>query len=212
MKPAVKLLLTPIPDKLDIAMWAIADPNLAFLLLVAGALGIYWELHAPGGFVPGILGVFLLVMGVLGLWRDEPTWYGSVLILLAILLLGAELKFGSHGASGVSGGVLLAVGAIALFQGPHRIHPALAIAVSIALCIIAIFLGYLGLRVRKSARLTGLSTLIGERGISRTEIHSQGTVFVRGELWQAKSQQSIPAGAPILVERVQDFTLYVKEA
>ena len=193
-------------------MYAIADPNVAFLLLIAGALGIYWELHAPGGFLPGILGVFLLVTGILGLWQDAPTWYGSILILLAILLLGAELKFGSHGASGVTGGLLLAVGAIALFQGPRRIHPALAIAVSTALCVIAVFLGYLGLRVRRSARLTGLQTLVGEKGVSRTEIHSQGTVFVRGELWQAKSQQTIAAGAPVLVERVQDFTLYVKEA
>ncbi len=193
-------------------MYAIADPNVAFLLLIAGALGIYWELHAPGGFLPGILGAFLFMAGTLGLWRDTPTWYGSILILLAILLLGAELKFGSHGASGVTGGVLLSVGAIALFQGPRRIHPALAIAVSIALCLIAVFLGYLGLRVRRSARLTGLQTLVGEKGVSRTEINSQGTVFVRGELWQAKSQQSIPAGAPILVERVHNFTLYVKEA
>lgn len=193
-------------------MYAIADPDVAFLLLIAGALGIYWELHAPGGFLPGILGVFLLVTGILGLWQDTPTWYGSILILLAILLLGAELKFGSHGASGVSGAVLLSVGAIALFQGTRRIHPALAVAVSIALCLIAVFLGYLGLRVRRSARLTGLQTLVGEKGISRTEINSQGTVSVRGELWQAKSQQSIPAGAPVLIERVQDFTLYVKEA
>lgn len=193
-------------------MYAIADPNVAFLLLIAGALGIYWELHAPGGFLPGILGVFLLITGIFGLWQDAPTWYGSILILLAILLLGAELKFGSHGASGVTGALLLAVGAIALFQGPHRIHPALAIAVSIALCVIAVFLGYLGLRVGRSGRLTGLQTLVGEKGVSRTEINSQGTVFVRGELWQAKSQQSIPAGSPVLVEGVQDFILYVKEA
>ncbi len=193
-------------------MYAIADPNLAFLLLVAGALGIYWELHAPGGFLPGILGVFLLMAGVLGLWHDAPTWYGSLLILTAMLLLGVELKFGSHGASGVSGAILLSVGAIALFHGPHRINPALAIAVSIALCIIAVFLGYLGLRIRRSARLTGIQTLVGEKGVSRTEINSQGTVFVRGEYWQAKSEQSIPAGAPVFVERVQDFTLYVKEA
>ncbi|MBV8867084.1 MAG: hypothetical protein JO210_16930 [Acidobacteriaceae bacterium] len=193
-------------------MYAISDPNIAFLLLVAGALGIYWELHAPGGFLPGILGVFLFATGLLGLWQDAPTWYGSILILMAILLLAAELKFGSHGVSGVAGAVLLSIGAIALFQGPRKISPALAIAVSVGLCIIAVFLGYLGLRVRRSASLTGIQRLVGEKGISRTAINSQGTVFIRGEYWQARSQQMIPAGAPVLVERVQDLILYVKEA
>ncbi len=193
-------------------MYAIADPDLAFLLLLAGVLGIYWELHAPGGFLPGILGLLLLAAGALGLWQDGPTWYGALLIITAILLLGLELKLGSHGVSGVLGAVLLSIGAMALFHGPHKIHPVLAIAASIALCIIAVFLGYLGLRVRTSARLNGLETLVGERGVSRTEINSQGTVFVRGEYWRARSEQNIPAGTKVLVEHVQDFTLYVKEA
>ncbi len=190
----------------------LADPNLAFLLLVAGAFGIFWELHAPGGIFPGLIGAFLLFAGSFGLWQDTPTWYGAILIVLAFLLLAVELKFSAHGASGVLGAVLLSIGAIALLPGPHRIRPAIAFAVSIAFCIIAMSLGYLGLRARRSALLTGLETLVGEWGVSRTEIDTQGTVFIRGEYWQAKSDVPIPPGKRVSVESVHGLTLYVKEA
>jgi membrane-bound serine protease (ClpP class) len=191
---------------------ALTDPNVAFLLLVAGAIGVYWEFHAPGAILPGLIGTLLLCLGAFGLWRDTPTWYGSLLIILAILLLGIELKLGGHGVSGLAGAVLLWIGAIALLQGSQRIDPMLAFGTSAALCIISVFLGYLGLRARRNTRLTGLERLVGERGVARTEINPQGTVFVRGEYWQARSQQAIAAGAGISVERVQDLVLYVKEA
>src|SRR6185437_8814590 len=110
---------------------ALADPNLAFLLLILGALGVYWELHAPGLLAPGVVGVVLMCLGAYGLFQDSPTWYGLALLTLAIVLLGIELKFYTHMISGAAGTVLLALGAILLVQGPKRIAPALAIAVSI---------------------------------------------------------------------------------
>jgi len=190
----------------------LADPNLAFLLLITGALGLYWELHTPGAIFPGVIGAVLLCAGAFSLFEDTPTWYGSVMILAAFVFLAAELKVGGHGVSGALGSGLLALGAIALLPGPHRISPALAITVSLALCLIAVFLGYLGLRARKNSLLTGIDTLVGKIGVSRTEINFRGTVFVDGEYWQAISESSIPAGARILIERVQGLTLYVKEA
>jgi len=190
----------------------LADSNFAFIILIAGVLALYWELHAPGLIVPGVVGAFLLCLGVFGLWENAPTWYGSVLILMAFVLLALELKVGGHGVSGASGAVLLLVGALLLVPGAHRINPALAAAVSIALCSIAIFLGYLALRARRSALLTGVDRLVGQVGVARTEISSQGTVLVRGEYWQARSNVPIPPGSRVSIERVQDMTLYVKEA
>ncbi len=102
---------------------AVADPNIAFILLVLGALGIYWEMHAPGMIVPGVLGVFLFCAGAYGLYQDSPTWYGLTLLVLAVLLLGIELKYYTHMVSGIAGTILLAFGAIALLQGPRRITP-----------------------------------------------------------------------------------------
>jgi membrane-bound serine protease (ClpP class) len=191
---------------------ALADPNLAFLVLMAGVLALYWELHAPGSIAPGIMGIFLLSAGAFGLWENAPTWYGSLLVLLALALLAVEVKLGGHGISGTSGAVLLLIGALVLVRGPHRINPALAVAVSIALCSITIFLGFLALRVRRSRLLTGVQCLVGEVGVARTEISSQGTVLVRGEYWHAKSNVPIATGTRVSVERVEGMTLYVKEA
>lgn len=190
----------------------LVDPNLSFLILIAGILGLYWELYAPGSIFPGVIGLFLLCAGVFGLWENAPTWYGSLLILLGFVLLAAELKLGGHGISGASGAVLLLIGAVAVVRGPRRINPAVATAVSLALCAIAIFLGYLALRVRRSKLLTGVERLVGQVGEARTEISPRGTVLVRGEYWQARSNVPIPTGARVSVERVQDMTLDVKEA
>jgi membrane-bound serine protease (ClpP class) len=190
----------------------LADPNFAFLILIGGILALYWELHAPGFIFPGVIGLFLLCAGVFGLWENAPTWYGSLLILMAFVLLAVELKVGGHGVSGVSGAVLLLIGALVVIRGPRRINPALATAVSVALCSIAIFLGYLALQARRSTLLTGVERLVGQIGVARTEISSQGTVLVRGEYWQARSNVPIPTGSRVSIERVQDMTLYVKEA
>jgi membrane-bound serine protease (ClpP class) len=191
---------------------ALADPNLAFLLVVLGLLGVYWELHAPGMMLPGIIGVLLVCVGAYGLYQDHPTWYGLIFLVLAVFLLGIELKFYTHMISGTAGAILLAFGAILLIQGPNGIAPAFAIAISAAFGIIAIFLGVLANRARTSRVMTGVQQLVGETGIARTEINPEGTVFVQGAYWQARSDHLIPAGRRVSVERVDNLVLFVKEA
>ena len=191
---------------------ALTDPNIAFLLLVLGLLGVYWEVHAPGMIVPGILGVLLVCAGVYGLAQDAPSWYGVTILLLAVLLLIIELRYYTHMISGIAGAILFAFGAMVLLQGPHRIAPSLAVAVSIAFGVIVIFLGFLGMRARKQKHLTGLESLVGKVGVSRTEINPEGTVFVQGTYWQARSDHTIAAGQRVSIESVQDLVLFVKEA
>ena len=193
----------------------IADPNLAFLLLVLGALALFWEFHAPGMFVPGILGVLLLSTGAYGLSQDSPNWYGLTLMAVAVLLLTIEFKYYTHMISGVAGTMLLAFGAIVILQGPRRVSPSLAIAASVAFGLITIFLGLMGMRARKTRHATGLESLIGEVGVARTEIHPNavapfGTVFVHGEYWQARANGMIAPGERVRVERVQDLIVYVE--
>jgi membrane-bound serine protease (ClpP class) len=191
---------------------AFSNPDLAFVLIMLGALGIYWELHAPGMMVPGVAGLVLICAGAYGLYQDTPTWYGAAILLIAVALLTIELKYYTHMLAGITGSVLLAVGAIVLLQGPRRINPALAVAAAMALGIIILFLGTLGMHAAKSARLTGIQTLIGESGVAQTALDPAGTVLVRGEYWQATSDHAIPAGRRVSVERVQNLLLYVKES
>ncbi len=191
---------------------ALADPNVAFLLLVLGLLGVYWEMHAPGMMVPGIVGILLICAGAYGFYRDSPTWYGLIILLVAALLLLLELKYYTHMVSGIAGAFLFAFGAIVLFQGPRRVTPALAIAVAAAFGIITIFLGMLGMRARTARHRTGLESLVGEVGVARTEIDPEGTIFVRGEYWRARSDHAIPAGKRVSIQRVDELILFVKEA
>ena len=190
---------------------ALSDPNVAFLLLVLGALGVYWEMHAPGMIVPGLVGLLLISAGAYGLYQDSPTWYGLVLLICAGLLLTIELKYYTHVVSGLAGAALLAFGTILLFQGPQRVSPVLAIAVSTALGIIVVFLGSLAMRASKAKHLTGLETLVGETGVCRTPLNPEGTVLVNGEYWKARSNHLIEAGQRVRVERVENMMVWVTE-
>lgn len=195
----------------------LADPNLAFLLLVLGALGLFWEFHAPGMFAPGILGLLLLCAGAYGIYQDSPNWSGVVMMAIALLLLTVEFKYYTHMISGLAGAILLGFGATAILGGARRISPSLIVAVSLAAGIIAIFLGFLGMKARRSRQASGAEALVGEMGVARTEIHPEGvrpfgTVFVHGEYWQASSHGTIPAGQRVCVERVENLVVYVKEA
>jgi membrane-bound serine protease (ClpP class) len=190
----------------------LSDPNVAFLLLLVGALGVLWEMHAPGMIVPGVIGVVLICASAYGLYEDTPTWYGLFLLALALILLGVELKMYTHLISGVAGAALLCIGALVLLHGPRRITPSLAIGVSLAFAGIAIFLGVLGERARHQKHLTGMESLIGTTGTSRTDVNPSGTVFVNGEYWKARSDHPIRAGTAVKVERVDGLMLIVKEA
>ncbi|MBV9406779.1 MAG: hypothetical protein JO211_15640, partial [Acidobacteriaceae bacterium] len=175
-------------------------------------LGIYWEMHAPGMVAPGVLGVLLVCAGAYGLYQDSPSWYGLSLLALAVLLLAIELKYYTHMISGVAGTVLLAFGSLVLLQGPRRISPTIAFAVSVAFGMITIFLGVLAMRARNTKKLTGMEALVGETGVSRTVIDPEGTVFVHGEYWKARSPDAIAPGERVLVDRIDNRVLVVRKA
>ena len=191
---------------------SLSDPNLLVVLLVLGAIGVFWEMHAPGMIVPGVLGLLLIAAAAYGLYQDSATWYGVTLLLCAGLLLGIELKYYTHMISGIAGAVLFAFGTIVLLQGPRRVSPAVGIGVSVALGTIIVFLGSLAMRASKARVLTGLQTLIGETGTVRIPLNPEGTVFVNGEYWQARSNHRIDAGQKVRVEKVDDMTVWVTEA
>ena len=188
------------------------DPNLAFVLLILGLLAISWELHAPGFFVPGVLGLLMLAIGAFSLYQDSPSWFGVLLVTAAVVLLSVELKYYTHMVSGIAGTILLAFGALVLVQGPRRISPAIAVAISLAFGIITIFLGFLGMRARKSKPALGAQTLIGQIGIAHTALDPDGTIFVRGEYWQAHSGSTISAGQRVCIRRIEDLMVYVEAA
>lgn len=191
---------------------AIADPNIGFILLILGALGIYAEFSSPGLIFPGVFGAVLVLLGFSSLAVLPINWVGVLLLILAITLFALEAKFTSHGILGIGGTVSMILGALLLVNGPPevRIHLWTAFAVSIPFAIITLFLVSLVVRARRAKVLTGVSGLVDEIGVARTDISPEGRVFVHGEYWHAVSTTPIPAGSRVRITGIDGLTVHVE--
>ncbi len=191
---------------------AIADPNLAFILLVAGALGLYVEFSSPGLVFAGVAGAISLLLGLSGLSVLPINWVGVALLLLALTFFIAEAKFTSHGVLGVGGAVAMVLGAVLLVDAPPdlRIHVSTALAVTLPFALITTFLVSLVVKARRNKLVSGMESMVAEIGEARTPLAPRGTVFVHGEYWQAESPDPIEAGAPVRVVRVDGMLLRVE--
>ncbi len=193
-------------------MAAIADPNIGFILLVLGALGIYVEFTSPGLIFAGVFGGILLLLGLSSLSILPINWVGVALLLLAVTLFVLEAKFTSHGVLGIGGTISMILGALLLVNGPPavRIHLFTAILVSVPFALITMFLVAIVVRARRNKVLTGPSGMVGEIGVSRTPLEPEGQVLVHGEYWDAVASTNIPAGARVRVKAVSGLKLLVE--
>jgi membrane-bound serine protease (ClpP class) len=189
------------------------DPNISFLLLAVGAFAIYAEMNHPGAVVPGVVGVIFILLAVFAL-NLLPTRFAAItLILAAFVLFALEAKFATHGVLGIGGIVALTLGGLLLVDGPIpelRVHLLTALGVSVPLGVITVFLMNLAIRARRNKVATGSQGLIGETGIAQTELSPAGTVFVHGELWRARSRQTVGNGEQVRVTRVTGLQLEVE--
>jgi membrane-bound serine protease (ClpP class) len=192
---------------------AIADPNIAFIILIIGALAIYIEFSTPGLIAPGVIGAILVLLGLSAISVLPINWLGAALILLAFVLFALEAKFASHGVLGAGAAVAMALGAVMLINSPFpeaRIHWPTAIAVTLPFSIITVFLVSLAVRARRAKVATGPEGMIGEIGSALTGLEPQGKVFVRGEYWDAVSSRPVPAGTPVRVTSMEKLKLTVE--
>lgn len=188
------------------------DPNVAFILLAVGALALYAEFNHPGAVVPGTVGVVFILLAVFALNLLPTRFAAIVLIFAAFVLFALEAKFATHGVLGIGGIVTLTLGGLLLVDAPipeMRVHLLTALAVSIPLGIITVFLMSIALKARANKIVTGAQGLIGETGLTQTALAPQGKVFVHGELWDAVSSTSIPAGQLVVVRQVDGLQLRV---
>lgn len=194
---------------------AVADPNIAFLLLIIGGLCIYLEISSPGLVAPGVIGAILVLVGLTALSVLPISWLGVGLILLAFTFFVLEAKFAAHGVLGIGGTVSLVLGAVMLIDSPWpaiRIHWTTAIALALPFSVITIFLMTIAVRARRNKVTTGGEGMIGERGTALTELAPEGKVFVHGEYWDAVSSRPAPAGAEVRVTAVDRLRLLVEPA
>jgi membrane-bound serine protease (ClpP class) len=193
---------------------SISDPNIAFILLVLGALGIYVEYSSPGLIFPGVAGAILVLLALTALAVLPINWVGVALLVLSFALFVLELKFASHGILGAGGVASMILGALLLVQGPPAVRIRLSTAISVALpfAIISMFLVSMVIRARAQKVMTGPAGMENAIGVALTELSPKGRVFVHGEYWNAVSATPVAAGATIRVIRVRDLTLEVEPA
>jgi len=191
---------------------SIADPNVGFILLVVGALGLYVEFNSPGLIIAGVGGGILLLLGLSSLAVLPLNWVGVALLLLGGALFILEAHFTSHGVLGAGGTVAMVLGALMLIDGPPemRIHLVTALAVSVPFALITMFLLTLALRARRNKSLMGGEGMIDEIGQARTALAPAGKVFVHGEYWDAESSSPVESGAEVRVVAVDGMKLKVE--
>jgi membrane-bound serine protease (ClpP class) len=193
----------------------LVNPNVAFLLLLGGLLGIVFEVTAPGLVGPGLFGAVALVLGLYGTAQLPVTAAGAALLLLAAGLLAAELFVASHGVLAAAGITALVAGGLLLFDtGSDALRVSVPIAVAAGGGIGAFTLFAVGkaLRMRRVPSRGGSQDLVDDTGTVRVALEPVGQVLVAGELWRARASgdAALPAGTRVRVLRVDRLTLTVE--
>jgi len=194
---------------------ALANPAVAFVLLVLGALSLCLEFAAPGTSIFAGIGMVLLVLAGLGLFVLPLNWWAALLLVLALGLIVAEFIAHSHGALAVTGLALLVMGALNLIDAQQA--PGVMIAVwvvalvGLALATLVALGIWLALRSRGQPAATGEQAMLGRLAEVRQRLDPDGMVFVEGALWQAISEDgSVEAGDWVRVTAVHDLRLVVR--
>ncbi len=200
----------------------IVQPDVFFVLLIVGVLGLYAEFTHPGLVAPGVIGGIALVLALFAMHILPVNFTGLLLILLALALFILEAKFSSHGVLGVGGVVAMLLGALMLIRSPltHAgVSLGVALGVTLPFALLTIFLMRLVLRSRSWKQAAGAEQLVGAEGEVTDALEAtgadgagRGMVLVHGELWRAVAPAKIGKGARVRVVKVDGLTLHVEPA
>jgi len=192
----------------------LSDPNIAYLLLMIGLAGLYFEFAHPGAILPGVIGGISLILAFFALQTLPVNFAGVLLIIFGIILFIAEIKIVSHGMLTIAGVISLVLGSLMLFESPI---PALRVSLKVMVPTIVIttlfFVAVIGLAIKAQMRkpATGVEGMIGEKGDAVTSVHEDGKVFIKGERWNAYSKDMIEEGEKIEVVGIKGLRLEVKK-
>jgi membrane-bound serine protease (ClpP class) len=195
---------------------AIANPNIAFMLLSLGVLGLTIELWSPGAILPGIVGGVSLLLAFFSLQMLPVNYAGLLLILLGLLLLGLEIKVTSYGMLTVGGVVSLVLGSMILIDAPEpdlQLDLRFVVPVIVGFTAIGVFLVRLALVAQRKRSVTGEAGMVGAVADVLLAITPEqpGQVRAHGEIWRAAAAEPIAAGARVRVTAVEGLTLTVQK-
>jgi len=190
----------------------ITDPTIAYLLLILGLAGLYFEFSTPGAILPGVLGAIALILALYAFQQLPINYAGVLLILLAIVMFVAEIKVVSHGVLTAGGIAAMVLGSLMLIDAPApymRISTWAILGTAAGTALFFLFVVGAGVRALRRRTTTGMEGLIGEIGVVRTRLAPRGQVFLCGELWNAECEGEVEAGESVRVTGMNGLTLRV---
>jgi membrane-bound serine protease (ClpP class) len=193
---------------------AIAHPQIAYLLLTLGTLGLTIELWSPGAILPGVAGGICLLLAFFAFQVLPVSYAGVLLILFGLMLLVLEIKVTSFGLLGVGGVLSLFFGSIMLIDSPLpelQVGLRLIVPITLGMACVLLFLVRLAVLAQRGRSITGDAGMLDEIGHALTPILPGGVGRVRthGEIWTATADEHIDAGSPVRVTAVSGLTLRV---
>jgi membrane-bound serine protease (ClpP class) len=193
----------------------LADPNVAYMLLMLGTIGIFFEISTPGVVLPGVIGSISVLLGLYAMQLLPVNYAGLALIGLAIILFLAEIKVVSYGALTIGGTIAMLLGSLMLFDAPPPL-PQLSLWVALPVTLVVggffAFLMTAAVGTYSLPAHSGREGLLHKVGTAQTAIDVKGgKVFVAGELWNAASAQPISKGDEVEILSLQGMTLLVKK-
>jgi membrane-bound serine protease (ClpP class) len=189
------------------------NPSLAALLLSFGIVALYIEFNHPGAVVPGVIGFIAVLLALFALHMLPVRYEALILLLGAFVLFALEAKMHSHGVLTAGGIAMMVLGMLLLVNGPipeMRVQVWAALAISIPLGLITVFLMSIAVRARHNKVTTGEPGLIGETGIVTVPLVPAGKVLLRGALWDAVAPVNVDIGTQIVVRGVHNLVLQVE--
>lgn len=191
----------------------ISNPNIAYILFMAGLLGLYFEFSNPGAIFPGVVGAISLILAFFSFQTLPVNYAGMLLIILAIVLFILDVKIASHGILSIGGIIAMFLGSVMLFQSPDpAMKVSLQVIIPVVLVTAAFFIigVWLSIKTLRTRPVSGDKGLLGREGDARTVVNKDGgSVFVDGTHWNAWSDVEIAQGAKIKVVEVKGMKLKV---
>ncbi len=193
----------------------ISNPNITYILMMLGLVGLYLELSNPGLILPGVIGAISMILALYAMQTLPINYAGLMLIILGAVLFIAEINMMSYGLLSVSGAISIFLGSIMLIDSDDPamqisravLYPTLGMTLLVTAGTI-----YLAARSSQLRTSTGLEGLVGEAGVVKETLNPQGRVLVHGEIWNAESDVTISEGEKVVVESVAGLTTKVRKA
>ncbi|KPJ74246.1 serine protease [candidate division TA06 bacterium DG_78] len=193
----------------------LTNPNIAYILLLLGIYGLFFELQNPGMIFPGVVGGICLILGFYSLHLLPVNYAGVALIILSAILFILEIYVTSQGLLTIGGIISLVMGSLILFESDvpfFRVSWEVIMIVVIIIAAFFTFLVALGIHAQFKRQTTGKEGIVGEIGHAKTDItKDSGSVFVHGEYWNAVSDKKIKKGSKVKVIGVKEMILNVEE-